>query len=62
MIQQGVDEGLFDPEIPVVLSANSLFGMLNWTHRWFKPKGKWKASELSETFSRILLAGIEKPS
>jgi AcrR family transcriptional regulator len=62
MIQQGVDEGEFDPKVPVVLAANSLFGMLNWTHRWFKPKGKWKASELSETFARILFAGIEKPS
>jgi AcrR family transcriptional regulator len=60
MIQQGVDEGIFDAEVPVVLSANSLFGMLNWTHRWFKPKGKWKASELADTFSRIFFRGIEK--
>lgn len=59
-LQQGVDEGIFDPEVPVLLAANSLFGILNWTHRWFKPGGRWKTEELAENFSRIFFKGIEK--
>jgi AcrR family transcriptional regulator len=60
MFQQGVDEGVFDDEVPVLLAANSLFGMLNWTHRWFEPGGRWEASELADAFSRVLFRGIEK--
>jgi len=60
MIQEGVDEGVFDDKVPVLLSANSLFGMLNWTHRWFKPMGRWKAEELADAFSHIFFRGIEK--
>jgi AcrR family transcriptional regulator len=61
LFQQGVDEGVFRRDLPVVLSTNALFGMLNWTHRWFKPTGKWKAEELVEVFSTILFTGIETP-
>jgi AcrR family transcriptional regulator len=60
IIQQGMDEGIFDPEVPVLLAANSLFGILNWTHRWFKPGGRWKTEELSDSFIRIFFNGIEK--
>jgi AcrR family transcriptional regulator len=60
IIQQGMDEGIFDPEVPVLLAANSLFGILNWTHRWFKPGGRWKTDELSDSFIRIFFGGIEK--
>jgi AcrR family transcriptional regulator len=59
IIQQGVDEKIFDKEVPVLLAANSLFGILNWTHRWFKPGGRWKTEELSDTFIRIFFNGIE---
>jgi len=47
LIQQGVDERVFRRDLPVVLLMNSLFGMLNWTHRWFRPQGKWKAEEIA---------------
>jgi AcrR family transcriptional regulator len=60
IIQQGMDEGIFDPEVPVLLAANSLFGILNWTHRWFKPGGRWKTDELADSFIRIFFNGIEK--
>ena len=60
IIQQGVDEGIFDKKVPVLLAANSLFGILNWTHRWFKPDGRWKTDELSDSFIRVFFNGIEK--
>lgn len=60
IIQQGVDEKIFDKDVPVLLAANSLFGILNWTHRWFKPGGRWKTDELSDNFIRIFFNGIEK--
>jgi AcrR family transcriptional regulator len=60
IIQQGVDEGIFDDQVPVLLAANSLFGILNWTHRWFKPGGRWKTEELADSFARIFFNGIEK--
>jgi AcrR family transcriptional regulator len=62
ILQQGVDEGIFDDQVPVLLAANSLFGILNWTHRWFKPGGRWKTEELADSFSRIFFKGIAKPA
>jgi hypothetical protein len=35
--------------------------MLNWTHRWFEPGGKWQPEQLADAFSTILLAGLEAP-
>jgi AcrR family transcriptional regulator len=62
IIQQGIDDKEFRGDIPTTLAANALFGMLNWTHRWFKPGGKWKPEELADAFSKILFQGIDRPS
>jgi AcrR family transcriptional regulator len=62
IIQQGVDDGEFRDDIPAALIANSLFGMLNWTHRWFKPGGKWTAEQLADSFGKVLFQGIDRPS
>jgi AcrR family transcriptional regulator len=61
IIQQGVDDGEFRDDIPTPLVANTLFGMLNWTHRWFRPGGKWAPEQLSETFAKVLFEGVDRP-
>lgn len=60
LIQQGVEEGAFRDDIPVLLAANSLFGMVNWTHRWFKPGRKGSSKEIAGAFCRIFFEGMQK--
>src|SRR5439155_19629243 len=47
LVNEGVALGMFRSDIPVGISVNALFGMLNWTHRWFKPGGKRNAGEIA---------------
>jgi hypothetical protein len=57
-LQQGVDEGTLRTEVPVQLMAKSLFGMINWTHRWLKPgMRKVDAKQTTEAFCALFLEG-----
>ncbi|WP_297837715.1 TetR/AcrR family transcriptional regulator [Pseudomonas sp.] len=58
LITQGIAKGLLRDDIVPVLAANAIFGMLNWTHRWHKPDGKYGAAEIAGTFSRIFFDGM----
>jgi AcrR family transcriptional regulator len=57
-LQQGVDEGTLRTEVPVQLMAKSLFGMINWTHRWLKPgMRKVDAKQTAEAFCALFFKG-----
>jgi AcrR family transcriptional regulator len=58
LITQGVAAGLLRDDVVPILAANAIFGMLNWTHRWHKPEGKYGAAEIARTFSRIFFEGM----
>jgi AcrR family transcriptional regulator len=58
LIEKGVQQGEFRGDIPPLLLVNSLFGMLNWTHRWFKP-GKRSANEIANVFCEIFFNGAQ---
>lgn len=61
LFEEGVEQGVFRNDLSVSLSVNALFGMLNWTHRWFKPGGKRTAKEVAAQFSDIFLNGARAP-
>lgn len=58
-IDDGVRTGLFRPGMSTTLVANSLFGMTQWTHRWFVPGRKWSADDLISTFVTIFFSGLD---
>ena len=62
-IREGMKEGQLRDDMPVRLMANALFGMINWTHRWFKPGDLLGANDVSSAFWKIFLngAGRAKP-
>lgn len=57
LVEEGIEQGIFRGDIPASISVNALFGMLNWTHRWFKPGGKRSAKEVAALFCEIYLNG-----
>lgn len=60
VIAEGVADGTFRSDLSNTLIANSLFGMTQWTHRWYIPgKSKYSAEELIRVFSAIFFEGIE---
>jgi AcrR family transcriptional regulator len=60
-IKDGIADGSFRNDLSTTLMANSLFGMTQWTHRWFVPGEKYTAEDLIHTFATIFFAGIDNP-
>ena len=57
LMKKAMQQGDIRGDIPPLLLVNSLFGMLNWTHRWFKP-GKRSANEIAAAFCEIFFNGM----
>jgi AcrR family transcriptional regulator len=60
LISEGIENGTFRDDIRVDLVAKSLFGMLNWTHRWHKPNRQTSADDIADAFCAIFLDGMVK--
>ncbi|GAB3629722.1 TetR/AcrR family transcriptional regulator [Pandoraea terrae] len=60
LINQCVADAVFRDDVPVDLAANALFGMFNWTHRWYKPGGKQTARNIAEAFCKIFCDGMQQ--
>jgi hypothetical protein len=62
-IRGAIEEGDLRSDVPPRLVENALFGMLNWTHRWFVPGGAMTGREIAQAFWSIFTQGMltEKP-
>lgn len=58
IIQGGIDSGDFRPDIPANVAAFSVIGMVNWTHRWFRPGGGMSGEEVGRLFASIACDGM----
>lgn len=62
VITGGIRHGEFREDLSVPLVVKTLFGMVNWTHRWFKPGDrKYTAQQTIDTFSAIFFDGLRRP-
>ncbi len=59
LITEMIEAGEFRRDIPVRVAANAVFGMLNWTHRWYQPGGPQPANQISAAFCDILFDGMK---
>lgn len=60
LIKQGMEEGAFRDDLPATLAANTIFGMLNWTYRWYTPSSKYNAEAVADVFCKIFFTGLQK--
>jgi AcrR family transcriptional regulator len=58
VIQQGVDWGVFDPEVDPKLLSFAIMGAVNWIPRWYSPEGPANSEEIADRFARYLIAGL----
>ena len=46
---------------PLALPLTMLFfGMINWTHTWFRPEGRVSAESLADMAVEVMLGGLER--
>lgn len=60
IVEQGFAEGTLRPIGSPRSVAYAILGMLNWTHRWYRPDGEESPSEIGKVLAEIALAGLEK--
>lgn len=59
IIQRGIDEGIFVPYDPKMVTF-AILGAINWTVKWFSPRGPMTAVEIGEHFADYFLRGLKK--
>lgn len=58
IIRGAIENGELRSDIPARLVENALFGMLNWTHRWFVPGRGMTGRQVAEAFWSIFTQGM----
>lgn len=58
-ISKAIEDGDLRSDIAPRIVENALFGMLNWTHRWFVPGGGLTGEQLAEDFWSIFIGGMK---
>ena len=59
LVNELIERGELRNDIPVSVAANAIFGMLNWTHRWYQPGGPHPAEQISAAFADIFFEGMK---
>ena len=59
LVGKMIEAGEMRSDIPVSVAANAIFGMLNWTHRWYQPGGLHPADQISAAFADIFFDGMK---
>lgn len=62
IIEQGYSDGSFRRVGSARTVAYGILGMLNWTHRWYKPDRSEPADEIGRVFAELVLSGLEPTS
>jgi AcrR family transcriptional regulator len=59
-IEEGIAKREFRKDISPDIAANALYGMLNWTHRWFRPGRGADAAQIAAAFASLALDGLQR--
>ena len=58
IIAEAAEQGDFRDDVPTDIAMHGLFGMMNWTHRWLRPGGKYDPKQVSTAFIAIFMDGM----
>lgn len=57
IVEEGIRSGVFR-EMSPRLVVFALLGMVNWVHKWYNPRGRWGAEEISAAFLALVEGGL----
>ncbi len=57
VVVEGVRRGVFR-DVPPRLVVFGVLGMLNWLYKWYNPRGRWGAEEISAGFLSLVEGGL----
>lgn len=59
LVQQGVDSGELRTDLDAAVTGYAILGMCNWMYRWYKPEGHMSAEAIADTFTKLILEGLQ---
>jgi AcrR family transcriptional regulator len=60
VLKRGKRKRVFRADLDCKITMLSIFGMCNWSLRWYKQQGKYSAKALGEMYAKSILHGIMK--
>jgi AcrR family transcriptional regulator len=57
VVADGIRRGVFR-DVPPRLVVFGLLGMVNWLYKWYNPRGRWGAEEISSAFLAMVENGL----
>ena len=62
IVEQGFADGSLRRIGSAKVIAYGLFGIVGWTHRWYRPEtSEFSAQEIASTYADIFITGLEDP-
>ncbi|SEJ59959.1 transcriptional regulator, TetR family [Deinococcus reticulitermitis] len=58
LVEQGVREGTFRPDLDVKMTAYLILSAVNWSYTWYRPGGSLTPRDVAEGFAATLLSGL----
>jgi len=55
LFEEGIAAGEFRPELPIPITSMAIFGMINWTYKWYKSEGYYSIEEISLIYADIVM-------
>ncbi len=55
IVNEGIEQGEFRREIPSQIMSMAIFGMINWTYKWYKSDGNYSIREIAEIYADIVM-------
>ena len=60
LIREGVEEGIF-AAVDVGVVSKGILGAVNWTVKWFDPRGRRRPEQIGHELARLLVGGLLAP-
>jgi hypothetical protein len=58
IVAEGVTDGTVSRDVDVRIATLALLGMLNWSHRWYRPGGAFTLQDFGWQVSELFLDGL----
>lgn len=61
IIDQGVAEGQFDPDVDTSVATNTIFELMNTSRMWYQPTGRLSLLEIGDWYATFVIRGLGGP-
>lgn len=58
VVEDGINKGEFRSELPVPITSMAIFGMINWTYKWYKTEGNYSISDIADIYADFILHSV----